>query len=687
MSFPFQHLRNIGIIAHIDAGKTTLTERILYYCGRTHRMGTVDEGNTVTDWMDQERERGITIVAAAVSADWRGHRINLIDTPGHIDFTAEVQRALRVLDGGIVVFDAVQGVEPQSETVWRQADRYRVPRICFINKMDRVGANFERACESIRQRLGANAVAVQLPWGSEGDFAGVIDLIRMEAMRWPDALGMDVEHVEIPPAYQQAAAEARARLVEQASECDDDLLGLYLEGREPEAELLRTALRRATLANRVYPVFCGAALRNKGVQPVLDAIVDFLPSPGDVGPVQGADPRSGEPVSRASDAPLSALAFKVACDPYSGHLTYLRVYSGRLSNGQAIYNATRDRNERVGRLVRLYADRREELDEIAAGDIAAALGMKGVFTGDTLCARDHPIVLEPIAFPEPVIQVAVEPRSAADQERMSLALKALAEEDPTFRVRSDEITGETLIAGMGELHLEVLLERARREHHVQLRAGRPRVAYKETITRAAPRVEGRHVRQTGGHGQYGHVVLSLTPGAPGSGIVFENAITGGIIPGQFIPAIEAGVRAAAQAGALGGYPVADIRVRLEDGSFHPVDSSEPAFHTAAMQAFRRGLELGRSTLLEPLARLEVVAPEEFLGDVLGLLSARRCQITGTESRPGGTAVVRGEAPLSEMFGYATEIRSATQGRGAFSLEPSHYAPLDPAQARKVLGLA
>jgi elongation factor G len=685
--FPLARVRNIGIIAHIDAGKTTTTERILYYTGRTRTLGSVDAGTAVTDWMDQERARGITIVSAAVSAEWREHRINLIDTPGHIDFTAEVQRALRVLDGGIVVLDAVHGVEPQSETVWRQADQYRVPRVCFVNKMDRIGADFMRAVASIRERLGAGPAVLQLPIGAEAGFEGVIDLISMRAVRWADELGARREYGEIPPAHQEAALRARAELIERVAEQDDELLAAYLEGVEPTAERLLAGLRRATLGLRLFPVYCGAALRNKGVQPLLDAVVDLLPSPLEIGPVHGMDPRTGEAVQRRPDPgePVSALAFKITGDPYSGRLAYVRVYSGQLRSGMAVFNATHGRRERIGRLVRMYADQREEIEHVSAGDIAAVLGSKGVHTGDTLCDQAHPVLLETIAFPEPVVWIAVEPRSTADQEGLATALHALAEEDPTFRTRYDEATGQMLMAGMGELHLEVLLERVRSEFGVGVNVGRPRVAYKETVSREVARAEGRYIRQTGGHGQYGHVVLSLRPAAHGSGIAFENAVTGGAVPKEFLPAIERGVRDGAEAGVLAGYPVTDIDVRLIDGSYHEVDSSELAFHAAARIAFEEGLRQGASVLLEPIARLEVLVPEEYLGDVMGLLAARRCDIVGLDAGPGGVQVVRGEVPLAEMFGFASSLRSASQGRGLFTLEPLHYAPVDPDLARRMLG--
>ncbi|AGA34374.1 Translation elongation factor G [Thioalkalivibrio nitratireducens DSM 14787] len=680
-------LRNIGIIAHIDAGKTTTTERVLYYTGRTRALGSVDAGTAITDWMDQERARGITIVSAAVSSEWRDHRINLIDTPGHIDFTAEVQRALRVLDGGIVVLDAVQGVEPQSETVWRQADQYRVPRICFVNKMDRIGADFDRAVASLRERLGAEPAVLQLPIGAESSFEGVVDLLSMRAVRWADELGARREYDAIPSALREPAATARAELIERIAENDDALLAAYVDGVEPEPEQLLAALRRATLDLRLFPVLCGSALRNKGVQPLLDAVVDLLPSPLDIGPVHGVDPRTDQKVERQPDAkePLTALAFKVAADPYSGRLTYVRVYSGCLRTGMTVHNARSARRERVGRLVRMYADQREDIEEIGAGDIAAMLGSKGTRTGDTLCAPEHPVLLETIAFPEPVVWVAVEPRGAADQDALATALHTLAEEDPTFRVRHDEATAQMLVAGMGELHLEVLLERVRSEFHVGVNVGRPRVAHKETIGREVPHVEGRHIHQTGGHGQYGHVILALAPGPHGSGIVFESAISGGAIPKQFLPAIERGVHDAAQAGALAGYPVTDVQVRLLDGSHHDVDSTDLAFRTAARVAFEEGLRQGAPVLLEPIGQLEVLVPEEYLGDVMALLAARRCDVVGLEAGPGGAEAVRGHVPLAEMFGFASALRSASQGRALFTMEPLHYAPVDAELAHRMLG--
>ncbi len=684
--YPIEKYRNIGIIAHIDAGKTTTTERILFYTGRTHRMGEVHEGTTVTDYMEQERERGITIVAASVSAEWKGYQINIIDTPGHIDFTAEVQRSLRVLDGGIVVFDASQGVEPQSETVWRQADQYGVPRICFINKMDKVGASFERSVESIRERLGANPIPVQLPIGEESTFRGVVDLMTMQAITWVDDLGKEPMTGPIPPELEEEARAAREAMIEALAELDDDIMMKYLEGEDIPVEELKAALRRATIANKAQPVFCGSALRNKGIQPLLDGVIDYLPSPVDIPPVKGENPRTGEIEERpaSDDAPLCALAFKIVTDPYVGRLAYIRVYSGVLTQGTMVYNATKEKRERVGRLLRMYANRREPINEVRAGDIAAVLGMKSVITGDTLCDEKHPILLEPIRFPEPVIAVAIEPKSSAEQDKLAKALQKLSEEDPTFRVRTDEATGQTLIEGMGELHLEILIDRLRREFNVHPRVGRPRVAYKETITQPVEKVEGRFIKQTGGRGQYGHVVINVEPAEPGSGIVFENKIVGGVIPREFIPAVEKGIREAADTGVVAGYPVTDVKVTLVDGSYHEVDSSEMAFKVAASIAFKDAVMRGKPVLLEPIMKVEVTVPEEFLGEVLGQLSARRAQILGMESRPGNVRSVRALVPLAELFGYATALRSATQGRGSFTMEFDHYEPVPENVAEAII---
>ena len=678
--------RNIGIIAHIDAGKTTTTERILFYTGKTHRLGSVDDGTTVTDWMEQERERGITIVSAAVSAEWKGYQVNIIDTPGHIDFTAEVQRSLRVLDGGIVVFDAVQGVEPQSETVWRQADRYQVPRICFVNKMDRVGASFERSIESMQRRLGANPAAMQVPVGIEANFSGVVDLLTEKAILWDDSLGTDAIESDIPADLTNYVKEMRARLIEQIAETDDTLTLRYLEGDEIPVSELKEALRKATLAGIVTPVFCGSSLRNKGVQPLLDGVIDYLPSPADIPPVIGIHPYTGHELQKPAedDASMSALVFKIVSDPYVGRLAYIRVYSGKLTQGSMVFNPTKDRKERIGRLLRMYADRREDLDEILAGDIGAVLGLKDSFTGDTLCDASNQIVLENISFPEPVISVAIEPRTTADQDKMAEALHKLSEEDPTFRVRVDEETGQTIISGMGELHLEILIDRMLREFRVQARVGRPQVAYRETITRLVEKAEYRYIKQTGGRGQYGHVILSLEPGETGSGIVYENKIVGGAIPKEYLPAVEKGVRESAEAGVLAGYPVVDVKILLIDGTYHEVDSSDMAFKMAASMAFKEGIHKAEPVLQEPIMKVEVVVPEEFLGEIMGQLNARRGNIGGTEMRPGNTQMVTGMVPLAEMFGYATDLRSATQGRGVFVMEFDHYAQVSENVAKSIL---
>lgn len=688
--FPLERCRNIGIIAHIDAGKTTTTERILFYTGRTYRLGSVDEGTTVTDWMEQERERGITIVSAAVTAEWKGYQINIIDTPGHIDFTAEVQRSLRVLDGGIVVFDAVQGVEPQSETVWRQADRYAVPRICFVNKMDRVGASYYRTMDTIRQRLGAHPIQMQVPIGEESEFRGVVDLLTRQAILWEDELGNEPVITEVPEAMRQEVESAREVLVERIAELNDDLTIKFLEGQELSVEELKSALRAAVIENRATPVFCGSSLKNKGVQLVLDAVIDYLPSPLEIPPVKGIDPRSAEEVQLSrppdDDAPTSALVFKIVADPYVGRLAYIRVYSGVVRQGETLLNTNKGRRERIGRMVRMYADRREEVTEVHAGDIGAVLGLKESFTGDTLSDPQNPILLETITFPEPVISVAVEPKTSADQDKMAEALRRLAEEDPTFRVHVDENTGQTVISGMGELHLDVLIDRMLREFRVQANVGRTRVSYRETITRPVPDVSHRYVKQTGGRGQYGHVVFSMEPLERGKGVVFENKIVGGVIPKEFIPAIEKGVMEAVESGVLAGYPVTDLKVTLVDGSYHEVDSSEMAFKMASIFAFKEGMQRGKPVLLEPIMRVEVVVPEEHLGDVLGQLTARRGDVLGMEVRPGNAQAASALVPLAEMFGYATELRSATQGRGVFSMEFDHYAPVAESVANKILSL-
>jgi elongation factor G len=683
--YPLEKYRNIGIIAHIDAGKTTTTERILFYTGKTHRIGSVDDGTTVTDWMVQERERGITIVSAAVSAEWKGYQINIIDTPGHIDFTAEVQRSLRVLDGGVVVFDAVQGVEPQSETVWRQADRYGVPRICFINKMDRVGASFTRSVESIKVRLGANPIPVQLPIGSEATFKGVIDLFEMKAIFWEDELGREPRDGDIPADMLGAAQEARHFMVERIAETDDELTMRFLEGEEIDIPDLKAALRKAVISGKANPCFCGSSLKNKGVQPVLDAVIDLLPSPIDVAAMRATNIDNVEDIIDVSvddNAPLSALVFKIVTDPYVGRLAYFRVYSGKLTQGTTVNNSSKRKRERIGRLIRMYADRREDVDEVMAGDIAAALGFKESFTGDTLSENDY--VLESISFPEPVIYIAVEPKTATDQEKMGEALRKLSEEDPTFRVRSDEVTGQTIIAGMGELHLEVLVDRMLREFKVQANIGKPRVAYRESITRKVDKVNLKYAKQSGGHGQYGHVVISMEPGERGSGVVFENKIVGGTIPKEYIPAVEKGVKEASESGVLAGYPVVDLKVSLIDGSFHEVDSNEMAFKMAGSMAFKEGVQRGGPVLLEPIMKVEAVAPEDYLGAIIGQLNSRRGMILGMEMRPGNAQAVNAMVPLGEMFGYATELRSATQGRGVFSMEFDHYAPVSESVAQELI---
>ena len=670
-------LRNIGVIAHIDAGKTTTTERILYYTGRVHRMGEVHEGAATTDYMEQERERGITITAAAITAEWRGHQINLIDTPGHVDFTAEVQRSLRVLDGGVVVFDGVAGVEPQSETVWRQANDYHVPRMCFINKFDRVGAEFERDVEMIRERLHANPLPIQLPYGQAENFQGIIDLMAMELVTYGDDLGTQIERQPIPEDCLAEAQTARNRMVEQIVENDDYLMEKYLLEEEVNNDELMAALRDATIHNKVQPVLVGSALKNKGVQLLLDAVVDYLPSPLDVPPVEGIHPHTGEEEVRhaTDDEPLSALVFKIVTDPFVGRLAFFRVYSGVLKAGSGVQNSSKGKKERIGRVVRMFADRREDVEEVHAGDIAATLGLKETFTGDTLCAAHAPILLENIKFPEPVISVAIEPKTKADQDKMAIALQKLAEEDPTFVVQVDETVGQTMIKGMGELHLEVLVDRMLREFKVGARVGKPRVAYRETITRAV-RAEGRFVRQTGGSGQYGHVVVDFEPLPEDSteNFIFENKIVGGTIPKEYITPIQRGMEEAMSGGVLAGYPVTRIKAMLVDGSYHEVDSSEIAFKIAGSLALKEGVQRGKPTLLEPVMRVEVVAPDEYTGDIIGDLSARRGNILGMEPRGNGVSSIRASVPLGEMFGYATSIRNQTQGRGSFTMEFEKYAP-------------
>ncbi len=685
--YPLDKIRNIGIIAHIDAGKTTTTERILYYTGMIHRMGEVHEGTTTMDHMVQERERGITITSAATTTFWRDCQINIIDTPGHIDFTAEVQRSLRVLDGGVTVFDAVAGVEPQSETVWRQANQYGVPRICFVNKMDRIGANFTRTIDMIKDRLKANPVAVQWPIGEESDFRGIVDLMIMEASIWEDGdQGVTSTVVPIPDDLRNEVAKARERLIESIAETDDELTLRYLEGEEISNDELKIALRKATIASKVTPVLCGTALRNKGVQRLLDAVVDYLPSPLDVPAIEGTNAYSGEAEVRQADdnEPVSALVFKIVTDPYVGKLAYFRVYSGVVSAGSTLANSTKNRKERIGRIVRMHADHREDLKEVRAGDIAAILGLKQTITGDTLSDPDRPIILETISFPEPVIQLAIEPKTTADQDKMGIALRALADEDPTFQVKGDEQTGQTVLYGMGELHLEVLVDRMLREFKVAANVGKPRVAYRETITRVVEKAEGRFVRQSGGRGQFGHVILRLEPMEPGSGFVFENALVGGVIPREFIRPVEDGIREALDSGVVAGYPVTDIKVVLYDGSFHEVDSSEMAFKIAGSMGFKEGAQKGHPVLLEPIMAIEVTVPEEYTGDVVGGLSAQRGMIEGIEMRADGIQTIRAKCPLAEMFGYATRMRSMSQGRGSFTMEFHHYAQVSANLAKDII---
>jgi elongation factor G len=684
---PLDRIRNIGIIAHIDAGKTTTTERVLFYTGKTHRLGNVDEGTTVTDWMEQERERGITITAAAITAFWRDCQINIIDTPGHIDFTAEVQRSLRVLDGGVVVFDAVAGVEPQSETVWRQADRYRVPRIAFVNKMDRTGADFDRTVQMIRERLGAKALPVQLPMGCEDKFCGVVDLFEMQSIMWSDDQGRTMESGDIPAELREAAQAAHETLVEHIAETDDTLTHEYLEGKTISMDMLKVALRKATISGQLVPVLCGSSLRNKGVQPLLDAVVDYLPSPAEIPPIVGINPYTKHEEMRTADesGSFTALVFKIVSDPYVGRLAYFRVYSGKVSVGESVMNSTKGKKERIGRVIRMYADRREDIDEVLAGDIGATLGLKDSFTGETLCTPSAPIVLESIAFPEPVISVAIEPKTAADQDKMSEAMRRLSEEDPTFRVRTDETTGQTLISGMGELHLEVLVDRMLREFRVGATVGRPRVAYRETITRPV-KAEGKFVRQTGGHGQYGHAVVEIEPLEKGGGFEFEDGTRGGVIPREYIPAIEKGVKEAMESGVLAGYPLVDLKVTLVDGSYHEVDSSEMAFKVAGSMALKEGAAKAGPVLLEPVMKVEVVVPDEFTGDVIGNLSARRASIDGMQPHSHGMQAIDAHVPLAEMFGYATDLRSMTQGRGTFTMQFDYYAEVPDSVAKAILGL-
>ena len=685
--FPLERYRNIGIIAHIDAGKTTTTERILFYTGKTYRLGNVDEGTTVTDWMPEERERGITIVSAAVTAEWKDHRVNIIDTPGHIDFTAEVQRSLRVLDGGVVVFDSVQGVEPQSETVWRQADKFAVPRICFANKLDRVGASYERTIDSIRARLGANALQMQIPIGAESEFKGIINLLEQNAVFYPDSSGATPEVTEIPEEFKQEAADLREILIERIAEMDDVLTVKFLEGEEITVDELKKSLRNAVIANQATPVFCGSSLKNKGVQLVLDAVIDYLPSPLDIPPVTATLVRDDSEVLRHADdsEPLSALVFKIVTDPYMGRLAYIRVYSGKIKQNATVQNSSKDKKERVGRLLRMYADRREDIEELGAGDIGAILGLKFSFTGDTLSDPTNPVLLETINFPEPVLSIAIEPKTKADQDRMSESLVKLAEEDPTFRVRQDEVTGQTVISGMGELHLDVLVTRLLREFKVKANVGKPRVAYREAITKPVMNAEYRYSKQTGGHGQYAHVIFNLEPLDSGVGLQFENKIRGGAIPKEFIPAVEKGFYEACESGPLAGFNMTDVKFTLIDGTFHEVDSSEMAFRMATIFGVREAAEKADPVILEPIMQVEITIPEEYTGDIIGQINARVGNILGMDDRFGNAKAIHAEVPLSEMFGYATELRSATQGRGVFTMEFKHYARVSDAYMKKILG--
>ena len=685
--YPLDKVRNIGIAAHIDAGKTTTTERILFYTGRTHRMGEVHEGAATMDWMVQEQERGITITSAATTTTWRDCQINIIDTPGHVDFTAEVERSLRVLDGVIAVFCAKGGVEPQSETVWRQADRYGVPRIAYVNKMDTVGANFDEVVRQIRERLKARPVVMQVPIGAEDQFEGIIDVLNQKALYWLDELGTTIEERDIPPAYRERVQQLRHDLVEAAADFDEGIMIKYVEGEEPTTVELQAAIRKGTIMVQIVPVFCGSSYRNRGVQPLLDAVVDYLPSPIDIPAVKGIDPRTDEEVARATDdgAPLAALAFKIMTDPYVGKLTYLRIYSGTLSAGSYVYNANKRRKERIGRLVRMHANHRSDVDSAYAGDIVAAVGLKDTATGETLCDEGNPVILESMQFPEPVISVAIEPKTKADQDKLSLSLLKLAEEDPTFRMRTDEETGQTIIQGMGELHLEIIVDRLVREFKVEANVGKPQVAYRETVTRKSS-AEGRFVRQTGGRGQYGHVKLTVEPNESGKGFEFIDAIVGGAIPREYIPAVEAGVREAMESGVLAGYPMVDVIVTLEDGSYHEVDSSEMAFKIAGSMGFKAAAEKAAPTILEPMMKIEVTVPEEYTGDVIGDLNARRGRIEGIEPR-SGVQIISAVVPLASMFGYATDLRSRTQGRGVFAMEFHHYEQVPKAVADEIVARA
>ena len=682
--FTLENTRNIGIMAHIDAGKTTTTERVLYYTGKIHKIGETHEGASQMDWMEQEQERGITITSAATTAQWKGHRINIIDTPGHVDFTVEVERSLRVLDGAVAVLDAQSGVEPQTETVWRQATTYGVPRIVFANKMDKIGADFLYSVRTIHERLQANAHPIQLPIGAEDEFSGIIDLIKMKAEVYTNDLGTDIQETDIPEDLQDLAEEWREKLVEAVAETDEELMERYLEGDEISEEELKVAIRKATCAAEFYPVLCGSAFKNKGVQLMLDAVVDYLPSPLDVPAIKGIDPNTDAEVERHSsdEEPFSALAFKVMTDPFVGRLTFFRVYSGTLQSGSYVKNSTKGKRERVGRILQMHANSRQEIPEVFSGDIAAAVGLKDTTTGDTLCDEKAEVILESMEFPDPVIEVAIEPKSKADQDKMGIALQKLAEEDPTFRAYTNQETGETVIAGMGELHLDIIVDRMRREFKVEANVGAPQVSYRETF-RASTQAEGKFVRQSGGKGQYGHVWIEFAPNEEGAGFEFENAIVGGVVPREYIPAVEAGLKDAMENGVLAGYPLVDIKAKLYDGSYHDVDSSETAFKVAASMALKAAAKKAQPAILEPMMAVEITVPEEYFGDVMGHVNARRGRVEGSEVR-GNAQIVKGMIPLSEMFGYATTLRSATQGRGTFSMTFDHYEDVPKSIAEEII---
>ena len=682
--FTLENTRNIGIMAHIDAGKTTTTERVLYYTGKIHKIGETHEGASQMDWMEQEQERGITITSAATTAQWKGHRINIIDTPGHVDFTVEVERSLRVLDGAVAVLDAQSGVEPQTETVWRQATTYGVPRIVFANKMDKIGADFLYSVRTIHERLQANAHPIQLPIGAEDEFSGIIDLIKMKAEIYTNDLGTDIQETDIPEDLQDLAEEWREKLVEAVAETDEELMERYLEGDEISQEELKAAIRKATCAAEFYPVLCGSAFKNKGVQLMLDAVVDYLPSPLDVPSIKGIDPNTDQEVERHSsdEEPFSALAFKVMTDPFVGRLTFFRVYSGTLQSGSYVKNSTKGKRERVGRILQMHANSRQEIPEVFSGDIAAAVGLKDTTTGDTLCDEKAEVILESMEFPDPVIEVAIEPKSKADQDKMGIALQKLAEEDPTFRAYTNQETGETVIAGMGELHLDIIVDRMRREFKVEANVGAPQVSYRETF-RASTQAEGKFVRQSGGKGQYGHVWIEFAPNEEGAGFEFENAIVGGVVPREYIPAVEAGLKDAMENGVLAGYPLVDIKAKLYDGSYHDVDSSETAFKVAASMALKAAAKKAQPSILEPMMAVEITVPEEYFGDVMGHVNARRGRVEGSEVR-GNAQIVKGMIPLSEMFGYATTLRSATQGRGTFSMTFDHYEDVPKSIAEEII---